>query len=589
MIGILQHLQRSARLIAPYFQTYGNVQSNRILLATYFVGKVAKAVVVAMLYSYLSGFMGVLSLPVITYSLFFQQLLGFLGNLCLLGAFESLDYYVSHKIKFSLQTSLNDDLSQRWLSHSSLFGVKVIPGAQQVDPNKVLRDDTYEFIENSIKLLDDALSLGFAFGLGVYHLWIHSITLTLSVLGREVAVPGLMAIGSVFYALAYNTLSSHINKDFPELCREEKLKDAQMQNVIFHIDNNREAIVLQDTAQKEMGFYQKAYQELLHIRNKILHNKTQANFLKLLHENLSDIIGVLLATPSIIAKKIQVTDVFENNYHFKSIIHFFTATQSNIKTLTHLQTSIQRIEHFKEAISLWEHQPRLTPLLSSTEPFYIQNLNVSTPDGRTLLENASVRFEPNQVTLIQGPTGHGKSTLIKTLAGVWPFSDGKCSIPCEPDEMHIIPQKPCLPYQATLLEALTYPLNSAPVDRSFIENSMRTLGLQDKIDMLDETADWTQRLSGGELQRVALLGAVLKKPKILLLDESLSALDTQTKEKAQQFLKEELPETTLLVIDHQPKLQSKSMTPFYDSLLNLDDQKLTATPLQPPSLNSPKM
>ena len=582
MIGILQHLKRSAQLLAPYFQSHGNVQKNRILLAGYFMAKLAKAVVVAVLYSYLSSFMGVLSLPVITYSLFFQNLIGFLGNLCLLGAFESMDYYVSHKIKFSLQTSLNDDLSKRWLSHSSVYGIKVTDGSH-VDPNKVLRDDTYEFIENTIKILDEALLLSFGFAIGVYHLWTNSIVLALNILGREVAVPGLMAIGSVLYALGYNTLSSRINQDFPQLCKEEKNKDAQMQNVIYHIDNNREAIVLQDTAHKEEGFYKKAYSDLLKIRNKILQNKTRANFLKLIHENLSDIIGVLLAAPSIIAKKIEVTDVFESNYHFKSIIRFFTATQSNIKTLTQLQTSMNRIEAFKQAITHWEQHPRLEPQMRPGQPFQVNHLNVTTPDGRFLLKNASIEFEANKVTLIQGPTGQGKSTLIKTLAGVWPYSQGACTIPCKAQDMHIIPQKPCLPYYASLFEALTYPSGTRPVERSQVKKAMRALDLDNLIPYLDQKRDWTKRLSGGELQRVALIGAVLKRPKVLLLDESLSALDSKTKQKAQNFIKEHLPNSCLLVIDHQPKSQTKSMTPFFDTVLDLNKKQLKPAPSSNPA------
>ena len=80
--------------------------------------------------------------------------------------------------------------------------------------------------------------------------------------------------------------------------------------------------------------------------------------------------------------------------------------------------------------------------------------------------------------------------------------------------------------------------------------------LPELIEKLDETDNWPQRLSGGELQRLAIARAVLARPDWLLLDEATSALDEETEASIYAMLGVILPDTTLISIGHSSALNA---------------------------------
>lgn len=576
MLGLAKELKKSFSTLYPYFQKENKVK-NWLLLAAYSGANVLQAGVVMFLFSYMSVFMGMFALPTVTYQLFFSTLLDFTGTLFVYGAAQAAKYLATQSLELSLMQSLNKDLRTRWLDarKHAYFGVHL--QGIKVYPNKVLRDDIQDIVKQTFKLLDIGLSTFFGFFIGMYRLFAMSSLLAFTIMGREIAVPGLMAIGSVIYALGYNFLSSKMSAPLPELTRNRKNADGHLQNVISHIDSNGAAIALQKTANSEKKFYEEAVNNLDKLSSEELKVSTALKFIKKVHEYLSMAVGLVMAAPSIIAQKVQATEVLEINHYFTDIIGFFTATQENIKPITRLDTAVNRVDAFKKALDDWDvaknahHCPDY-----DQKTFSVKALTIRTPDGRLLVNNSSINFKLDKVTLLEGKTGAGKSTIIKAIAGIWPYAEGKCSMPTNEEQVHIVPQKPCLPYQSSLLEAITYVLNKAQrkeVSVDKIKIMMKELGLDEQIQDLNTVKCWSQELSGGEMQRIAIISAALKKPKVLILDESMSALDVATKGITQAFVKKHIKATTLM-IDHQPDAV-KGQTPFYDSIVKLKNQKLT--------------
>ncbi len=577
MIGLASLLKKSSKLLLPYFESTNKIQ-NRALLIAYFAANLIQALVVMFLFSYMSIFLGMFAMPTVTYQLFFATLIDFTATLFIYGAGQACKYLATAKLKMSLVDSLNQDLGERWLDSKqhAYFGIHL--QKKQVYPNKVLRDDVKNVVDKTLELLDISISTFFGFFIGIYKLSAMSAMLAFEFMGREIAVPGLMAMGSVLYAIAYNMISSRISKPLEALTSLRKDEEGRLQNVIHHIDSHPEAIALQGSAPNERVFYNQGLIRLNRTRENELRITTWLKFVGKVHQYLSVAVGLIMAAPSIIAKKVQATDVLEINHYFSDIIGFFTATQENIELITPLNTSIDRIQDFQKALKSWEDlksEHHCTKF--DQKQFKLEDFTLKTPAGKALLHHASATLDTGKITLLEGMTGTGKSTLIKAIAGIWPHAKGKCSIPAKESETHIIPQKPCLPYQSTLFEALTYSLSeseSKQVKVHSVIKMLTELGLKDLAKDLKQNKNnvrsWSS-LSGGELQRLAIIGAALKKPKVLILDESLSALDETKKKDAIAFIKKHIPATTL-VIDHQPKLNHQS--PYYHAKLTMRGQKL---------------
>ena len=166
------------------------------------------------------------------------------------------------------------------------------------------------------------------------------------------------------------------------------------------------------------------------------------------------------------------------------------------------------------------------------------------PNGREIVSQANLQFSPEEPVLLTGPSGSGKSTLFRVVSGIWPFGKGQIEIPSGARVM-LLPQKPYIPI-GTLRGALTYPAPPDHVDEATLRAALEDALLPGLIGELDVDDIWSQRLSGGEQQRLAIARALLVKPDWLFLDEATTAMDEAMEGKVYHVLAEKLPQTTIV-------------------------------------------
>ena len=149
------------------------------------------------------------------------------------------------------------------------------------------------------------------------------------------------------------------------------------------------------------------------------------------------------------------------------------------------------------------------------------DLALALPDGSTLLSGLNLAVHGGDRVLINGPSGSGKSTLLRAFAGIWPHASGRME---QPADAMFIPQRPYFP-DGLLRDALAYPEPAARYTDEALRAALREALLPQLQDRLDEADAWSQKLSGGEQQRLAIARVLLKKPKWIFADEATSALD----------------------------------------------------------------
>lgn len=197
----------------------------------------------------------------------------------------------------------------------------------------------------------------------------------------------------------------------------------------------------------------------------------------------------------------------------------------------------------------------------------VQNLTLMTPDrhNRVLFEDLSFTLESKQRLLIVGPSGTGKSSALRALAGLWTSGRGTIMRP-KLESMFFLPQKPYCTL-GSLKEQLVYP---TPVQDSTVtdEELMEALELVDlkklpsRVGGLDELRDWSTMLSLGEQQRLAFARLIIGKPSIAILDECSSALDIAAEDRLYTHLKN--IGTGYLSVGHRP-----SLLQYHDIILRI--------------------
>jgi putrescine transport system ATP-binding protein len=188
---------------------------------------------------------------------------------------------------------------------------------------------------------------------------------------------------------------------------------------------------------------------------------------------------------------------------------------------------------------------------------YLQIEGLSkTYDGVPVLKEAAFQLEKGDCLAILGPSGHGKSTLLKCIAGLEDADGGKIIVrgkelshtPTEYRKVVYLQQKTLLFPHMTVKENISFGLRARKIKQKIInekvEHWLQLMGLE------DHKSKQPRQLSGGQQQRVAMARALIIEPDVVLLDEPFHALDQMLKQKLYkevQDLFEQLDITSILV------------------------------------------
>jgi putative ATP-binding cassette transporter len=190
---------------------------------------------------------------------------------------------------------------------------------------------------------------------------------------------------------------------------------------------------------------------------------------------------------------------------------------------------------------------------SDAERIAVRSLTVRTPSNVALVKDLSLELPPSASLLVRGQSGVGKSTLLRAMAGLWPYVDGTIVRPLDQQSL-FLPQKPYLPL-GTLRLSLYYPGIPAQTDDQAAA-TLRRCHLGHLVARLDEEDDWTRILSLGEQQRLAIGRLLLNHPRVAFLDEASSAMDEGLEHSMYRLLRESLPGATLVSVGHRSSLLS---------------------------------
>ena len=210
-----------------------------------------------------------------------------------------------------------------------------------------------------------------------------------------------------------------------------------------------------------------------------------------------------------------------------------------VDRLAQFEAAMEVVDRYRDPLAKIEFVPAAGSELA------IDHLAVRLASGEPIATVPDVTLAPGDGLLVSGPSGSGKSSLFRALAGLWPLGDGTIRLPAGAHAgaaaAALLPARHAAP-GADLPDACR------SSRRHELREAMAAAGLGHLARRLDEEAEWSAVLSGGEQQRVAFARALIAQPSVLLLDEAVTTLEEADGAELYRMIAQRLPDTIVISI-----------------------------------------
>ncbi len=387
----------------------------------------------------------------------------------------------------------------------------------------------------------------------LFILWQLSGPISLSFIGLDVTIPGYMVWAALIYAFLGTWLANLVGRRLIPLNFLQQRYEANFRFGLMRVRENAEGIALYRGEPRENEVLETKFTDVFNNAWRVLVTEMQLVFYQIGYGQLAIIFPYIVTAPRFFAGAITLGVVMQTAQAFGQVQTALSFFIDNYTNVAELRAVMDRLKGLQDAI---EERPAEN-IIVAAEPgradVGTSGLDLALPNGQTLLKDLNLELPKGSSTLITGTSGSGKSTLFRAMAGIWPFGRGRILIPAGARVL-FLPQKPYIPI-ATLRDAVKYPDENSMASDADIVSALEAARLGHLAGRLDEEAHWSNTLSGGEQQRLAIARALVFKPDWLFLDEATASLDEANEAAVYGVLKERLPGTTMISIGHRPSLR----------------------------------
>ncbi len=440
-------------------------------------------------------------------------------------ALQVLKFYVTQLLQLRWRAWLTRHYLTRWMADRTFYELELAryakkDGATPDNPDQRIQEDMQLFTAATMTLSMGLLNAVVTLVSFVGILWGLSGTVTLPLGGNSYEIAGSMVWLAVVYCVVGTIITHYIGRPLIGLNFRQQRFEADFRHHLVRVREYSEAIALDRGETVERGQLDLRFGAVL--RNYLALIKQQKNLVTFtaFFGQAAVIFPFVVAAPRFFSGAIQLGQLMQISSAFGKVQDSLSWFVDNYDNVAAWRATADRLTSFDDAIRAHSGEARALER-SDGESLSTEGLALNLPNGEALLANTALAAAAGESVLVQGPSGSGKSTLFRAFAGIWPFARGRVRVPA--DAM-FMPQRPYVP-DGPLRQALAYPEDAAKYSDAELRQALDDALLPALATRLDDSDAWSQKLSGGEQQRLAIARVLLKKPRWIFADEISSALD----------------------------------------------------------------
>src|SRR5215212_9681855 len=448
----------------------------------------------------------------------------------------------------------------RWLANGRYYQLNLV-GGDHKNPEYRIAEDLRIATDSPVDFVSGVTSAFLSAATFIVVLWTIGGALTVTLGGSTITIPGFLVIAAVIYAAIASGSIMTIGRSFVQVSEDKNQAEAEYRYALTRVRENGESIALLGGEQEERDGIDKTFTKVLQQWARLAGQHMRTTLVSQGSSLIAPVVPLLLCAPKFLDGSMSLGQVMQAASAFTIVQTAFGWLVDNYPRLADWNACARRIASLMMSLDGLERAERGDGIgrirrgeIEGDAILSLNDLSVTLDDGTAVVGDAEVVVQPGERLLVAGESGTGKSTLVRAIAGLWPWGDG--SVNFHPNRrLFMLPQKPYVP-SGTLRRAAAYPAAAEDWTVEQIGEALDKVGLGHLKDKIEEEAPWDQTLSGGEKQRLAFARLLLHNPDIIVLDEATSALDAKSQDSMMELMTRELPQATVISVAHRAELEA---------------------------------
>ncbi|MGN5375677.1 ABC transporter ATP-binding protein/permease [Sphingomonas hankookensis] len=471
----------------------------------------------------------------------------FVGVIALMVGVAALATFWQSLLVIRWRTWMTTRFVNRWLGSGAMLPIE--QGRLLDNPDQRISEDIGLMVTNSLKLgigLVSAITGLVGYSVNVWRL-AGDVAVPIGATGLN--VPGGMVTVAILFSLT-TTLAVHLaGRVLLRLTVQQQAREANFRFSAAQVREHAEQIVLMNGVGAESGRLLDHFASVRAIMYRMAFFQLRFTpFVSALNW-FTMMFPTFMLLNSYFGDRMSLARMMEVSGSTASLSLALAWIITNYEEIQTLRAVTLRLGELDTAVDKVATAGALTVTPGDGRRLEAHGIRLTTPAGRELVRDLALSVGEGEHWSIRGPSGTGKSTLLRALAGIWRHGSGEIRVPADASLM-MLPQVPYIP-DGTLRAALAYPSPAEHFPLADCATALETANLPLLVERLNEARAWRHQLSPGEQQRVGFARILLHKPDILVLDEATSSLDPANARRMFDALRAALPATSVISVSHR--------------------------------------